>query len=90
MLRQKPPEHPWDATWAFLLVFIGDDRCRLLSRSRSVRLPGWRGALARCAELTMRPLISLMTRKMLRGIRERAERQYTRSTSAREEDPDDR
>lgn len=28
VLRQQPPEHPWDATWAFLVIPSGVDTCR--------------------------------------------------------------
>ena len=31
VLRQQPPEHPWDATWAFLVVPQDDGGCRLLA-----------------------------------------------------------
>jgi hypothetical protein len=75
VLRQKPPEHPWDATWAFVLVPLGKTRCRLLSRSRSARLPGARGLLASVGDLVLDPITLLMTRRMLLGIKERAERE---------------
>jgi hypothetical protein len=74
VLRQQPPEHPWDATWAFLIVPEGPGRCRLLSRSRSARVPGAAGLASRAAEELMRPIVLIMTRRMLLGIKERAER----------------
>ena len=74
VLRQQPPEHPWNATWAFLIEPRGNGRCRLLARSRSARVPGLGGAGARVAEELMRPVMLLMTRKMLLGIKDRAER----------------
>jgi hypothetical protein len=74
VLRQQPPEHPWNATWAFLIEPRGNGHCRLLARSRSARLPGVGGAGARIAEELMRPLVLVMTRKMLLGIKDRAER----------------
>ena len=46
VLRQQPPEHRWDATWAFLIVPVAVDRCRLLSRSRTAKAPGAAGAAA--------------------------------------------
>ena len=60
----------------FTLFFIpafplGPGRCRLISRSRSA-LP--RGA-ARLATWVMEPVTLVMTRKMLLGIKQRAERQ---------------
>jgi hypothetical protein len=73
VLRQQPPEHPWDATWAFLIVPEGSGRCRLLSRSRSARVSGGAGLAALAAEELMRPVILIMTRRMLLGIKERAE-----------------
>jgi hypothetical protein len=89
VLRQQPPEHPWNATWAFLVVPDGPARCRLLARSRSARVPGAAGVAARVAEEVMRPVILLMTRRMLLGIKERAERRAgsTRSTVPPSEDP---
>jgi hypothetical protein len=74
VLRQHPPEHPWDATWAFLIIAEGPDCCRLISRSRSARLPGGRGVAARVGEALLQPVVLLMTRKMLLGIKRRAER----------------
>ena len=73
VLRQQPPEHPWDSTWAFLVVPVSADRTRLLSRSRTAKLPGAAGAVARIGAELMGPVILLMTRKMLLGIKERAE-----------------
>lgn len=35
VLRQQPPEHPWNATWAFVLVDDAPGTCRLLVRSES-------------------------------------------------------
>jgi uncharacterized protein YndB with AHSA1/START domain len=72
VLRQRPPEHPWDATWAFLITANGADRCRLISRSRSARRSGWTGVAARLGEALMQPIVFLMTRKMLLGVRDRA------------------
>ena len=73
VLRQQPPEHPWNATWAFLIQADGPRRCRLLARSRSARSAGRQGVLARAAEHLMQPVVFVMTRKMLIGIKERAE-----------------
>jgi hypothetical protein len=49
VLRQAPPEHPWNGVWSFHVVPAGEDRCRLLSRSAPrcsqsslcVWPPGW-------------------------------------------------
>ena len=73
VLRQQPPEHPWNATWAFLVVPVADDCCRLISRSRAASTPGVAGLLARIGGEVMSPVILLMTSKMLRGIKQRAE-----------------
>jgi hypothetical protein len=81
VLRQQPPEHPWDATWAFLIVPISAERSRLLSRSRTVKTPGAAGVAARIGAELMGPIILLMTRKMLLGIKERAEHQGPRSSA---------
>ncbi|WP_409332746.1 hypothetical protein [Trujillonella humicola] len=71
VLRQAPPEHPWNAVWSFHLVPHGPGRCRLLSRSRAQRP---RGPGLRVATRAMEPVTLVMTRRMLRGIKERAER----------------
>jgi len=73
VLRQCPPEHPWNAVWTFVLEPLDDSHCRLISRSRSQRLPGVRGVVMRLVGLLMDPITLLMTRKMLHGIKERAE-----------------
>ncbi|MBN1097072.1 hypothetical protein JKP76_14085 [Blastococcus sp. TML/C7B] len=71
VLRQAPPEHPWDAVWSFHLLPHGPGRCRLLSRSVA-RRP--RGVGLRVANRVMEPVTLVMTRRMLRGIAERAQR----------------
>ena len=55
VLRQLPPEHPWDSTWAFLLVPESADRCRLLSRRRTAKVPGAAGVTARVGAEVMGP-----------------------------------
>jgi hypothetical protein len=69
VLREQPPQQPWDAVWSFHVIPLGLDQCRLISRSRSA-LP--RGA-ARLATWVMEPVTLVMTRKMLLGIKQRAE-----------------
>jgi hypothetical protein len=78
VLRQQPPEHPWDATWAFLIVPMSAESSRLLSRSRTAKTTGAAGVAARIGAELMGPIILLMTRKMLLGVKERAERQMRR------------
>ncbi|SNS11219.1 hypothetical protein SAMN04488107_1424 [Geodermatophilus saharensis] len=71
VLRQAPPEHPWNGVWTFAVVPLDEGRCRLLSRSRTqvdARLA------ARLAGRLGEPVTVVMTRRMLHGIRERAER----------------
>jgi len=70
VLREQPPQQPWDAVWSFHVIPLGPARCRLISRSRSA-FP--RGA-ARLATWAMEPVTLVMTRKMLLGIKQRAER----------------
>lgn len=71
VLRQAPPEHPWNSVWSFHLVPSGPGRCRLLSRSRTQ--PPQQAGL-RIATRVMEPVTLVMTRRMLRGIAERAAR----------------
>ncbi|WP_198597847.1 SRPBCC family protein [Blastococcus atacamensis] len=71
VLRQAPPGHPWNSVWSFHVVPDGPGRCRLISRSCTQR-PQQRGV--RVATRVMEPVTLVMTRRMLRGIKERAER----------------
>ena len=73
VLRQQPPEHPWDAVWSFVLIPEGERGCRLLSRSLSARQPGPGGWLAALVTEWMHPMTMIMTRRMLLGVRDRAE-----------------
>jgi hypothetical protein len=74
VLRQSPPEHPWDAVWSFHLRPLDGGRARLISRSRSHRHPGVRGGLDIALDTVMDPVTWVMTRRMLLGIKARAER----------------
>lgn len=70
VLRQAPPEHPWNGVWSFHVVPRGEGRCRLLSRGRTERPSGLGVRLAtRIGE----PVTLVMTRRMLLGIKRRAE-----------------
>jgi hypothetical protein len=73
VLRQAPPEHPWNAVWTFVLEPDGPDGSRLLARSRAEVQPGLSGLLARLAGELIDPVTLVMTRKMLLGIKHRAE-----------------
>jgi hypothetical protein len=71
VLRQAPPEHPWNGVWSFHVAPAGDGRCRLLSRSRT-ETPSQVGL--RIATRVGEPVTLVMTRPMLHGIKEHAER----------------
>jgi hypothetical protein len=77
VLRQQRPTHPWDAVWSFHVLPSGAGTCRLISRSRSAR---GRPA-ARLGALVMDPVTAVMTRKMLLGVKSRAERSSQRITA---------
>jgi hypothetical protein len=69
-LRQQPPNTPWNGIWSFHVVPHGSGRCRLISRARTARS-------GRCPWIVgqlMDPLALVMTRRMLHGIKARAER----------------
>lgn len=70
VLRQAPPEHPWNGVWSFHVVPLDDGRCRLLSRSRTTTAPQLG---LRIATRVGEPVTLVMTRRMLYGIKERAE-----------------
>jgi hypothetical protein len=63
-------EEPWHAVWSFHIHPHGPQLCLLISRSRS---PRPRGAARLTAEL-LDPISMVMTRKMLLGIKVRAQR----------------
>lgn len=69
VLRLQPPQLPWDGVWSFHVQPRWEDRCRLLVRSRSrMQAPGEvLGAEA------AGPVLALMTRGMLQGIKRRVE-----------------
>jgi hypothetical protein len=71
VLRQAPPEHPWNGVWSFHVVPTGEGRCRLLSRSRTEAMTEFG---LRMATRIGEPVTLVMTRRMLHGIKERAER----------------
>ncbi|WP_448811412.1 SRPBCC family protein [Agromyces bauzanensis] len=61
---------PYDFTWAFVLLRRFDGSTRLIVRERYAYLTGWAGAMVEPVEMVS----FLMTERMLRGIRDRAER----------------
>ena len=74
VLRQAPPEHPWNAVWTFVVRPQGPGSSRLISHDRAARKPGLAGRFEAVASSFMEPVTTLMTRRMLLGIKERAER----------------
>jgi hypothetical protein len=71
VLRQAPPEHPWNGVWSFHVRPVSGQRCRLLARSRT-EAPSQFGL--RIATRVGEPVTLVMTRRMLLGIKEHAER----------------
>lgn len=61
---------PYDFTWAFVLTDDAPGTTRLIVRERYTYLAGWARFLAEPVEMVS----FLMSERMLRGIRERAER----------------
>ena len=68
---------PYDFTWAFVLVPQSDGSTRLVVRERYAYLTRWAAALVEPVEMVS----FLMTERMLRGIRDRAERTASSQTS---------
>ncbi|MGY1792395.1 hypothetical protein ACI796_00275 [Geodermatophilus sp. SYSU D00525] len=79
VLRQAPPEHPWNGVWSFHVVREAAGGCRLLARSRTETDPR---VGARLAGRVVEPVTLVMTRRMLHGIRDRAERRARRPLAA--------
>ena len=79
VLRQAPPEHPWNGVWSFHVAPTGDRQCRLLARTRTERSPQ---VGVRIATRAGEPVTLVMTRRMLRGIKQRAERRPWAGVSA--------
>ena len=69
---------PFDFTWAFVLNEEPDGTTRLVSRERYEYLRWWSAFVVEPASL----ISFVMTRKMLRGIAERAERSVTAARAA--------
>jgi hypothetical protein len=61
---------PYDFTWAFVLIEGSAGTTRLIVRERYAYLARWAGAVVEPVEMVS----FLMSQRMLRGIRERAER----------------
>jgi hypothetical protein len=74
VLRQGPPQDPWDGVWTFTIREVGPGLCRLVSRTRTHRNPGLAQAALRATTTLGAPITWLMTRKMLLTLKERSER----------------
>jgi hypothetical protein len=80
-LTLRPP--PYDFTWAFVLLPSKNSTTRLVVRERYTYSHSWVAALVEPVEL-----ISLvMSRRMMRGIRQRAEQDQTAPSTSRDEGP---
>ena len=72
---------PFDFTWAFVLRPAGDGRTRLVVRERYGYRTGWAGRMVEPVSWVS----FVMTERMLRGIRDRAERSAARSVTPADE-----
>lgn len=72
--RSGPVQQPYEFTWAFVLVEQPDDTTRLLVRERYTYVRRWAPLLVELLEA----ISFVMTQRMLRGIRDRAERATAR------------
>lgn len=70
VLRIRRPDLPWDAVWSFHVMDTRGQICRLVARSRAARSTG----ALRVVDAVVNPVTWLMTRRMLLGIKQRAER----------------
>jgi len=68
-LATAPPTMPYEYSWSFVLFPVDDRSCRLVVRERYGYTSAWAALLAEPVEWVS----LLMTQKMLRGIRDRAE-----------------
>ena len=68
-MRQGRTPRPYDFTWAFVLADLPDGTTRLVIRERYAFAKWWTGLLVEPIEAVS----FVMTQKMLRGIRDRAE-----------------
>jgi len=75
----RTPAEPTDWTWAFVLAERADGSTRFVVRSRAKT--GSSPVSAALVSALLEPVASLMTRKMLLGVRERAERVANEPTS---------
>jgi hypothetical protein len=69
---------PFTFSWAFVLLAAGDDACRLVVRERYGYTRRWSALVVEPTELVS----FLMSQRMLRGIRDRAERPLAAASPA--------
>lgn len=74
VLRQCPPEDPWDGVWTFVVTSVEPGVSRLVTRMRTRQDVGVVATALRPLTALGVPITWVMTRKMLLGIKERAER----------------
>jgi hypothetical protein len=74
VLRQGPPEDPWNGVWTFAIRPDGEGRSRLVTRMRTEQKQGLGQTILRGATAIGVPITWMMTRKMLLTLKERAER----------------
>ncbi|ACZ22061.1 hypothetical protein Sked_21410 [Sanguibacter keddieii DSM 10542] len=68
---------PYEFSWAFVLVPTGEDTCRLVVRERYGYTAAWSAAVAEPVGWVS----AVMTQRMLRGIRDRAQGERLRNGS---------
>lgn len=73
VLRQAPPEHPWDGVWTFAVQPLADGTCRLISHTCTHRDAGFGAQVLGVVTAAGVPVTWFMTRKMLLTIKARAE-----------------
>ncbi len=76
-----PTDDTLAASWLFLIEPLGEDRCRFISRYRCASAGGVSERLAHGPAL-MEPVSFMMDRRMLLGIKERAERAHAARSSS--------
>ncbi len=74
VLRQQPPDSPWEGVWSFHVRSLGGGTSRLVIRSRTATARGWGRVLSWAMAVVMDPVTFSMERGMLLGIKRRAER----------------
>ncbi|MGZ4681268.1 MAG: SRPBCC family protein [Acidimicrobiales bacterium] len=74
VLRQQPPDSPWEGVWSFHVRPVDAGSCRLVIRSRTATPRGAARVAGEAMAVVMDPITFAMERGMLLGIKLRAER----------------